>query len=91
MEFRGFPAIQSDKSIALLYNDEVPSEKYKVTPPTISIAPGGLSCVEKPRTAMFVKLPGLVNVKMAPVVGQIVALGLAWSRFKPPYAPSPNV
>jgi hypothetical protein len=89
--FTGLAAIQSDKSTARLYTDEELSLKCKVMSPTISIAPGALFPVEKPRTARLVKLPGVVSLKVAPDVGQIVPLGLACSRLEPPYAPNPKV
>ena len=84
MELRGIDTNQSDKSTARLYTDEEPSLKYKVTSPTISIPPGLLLfCVEKPRTAILAKVPGLVSTK--------VPVGLTRSRSEKPYAPSPNV
>jgi hypothetical protein len=83
LELRGIDTNQSDKSTARLYTDEEPSLKYKVTSPTISIAPGPIFCVEKPRTAMLAKVPGLVSTK--------VPVGLTRSRSEKPYAPSPNV
>jgi hypothetical protein len=80
--FPGVAANQSDRSTALLYTDEDPSLKYSVTSPTISREPGALFCVEKPKIATLVKLPGLASIKVP------VWLTGICSRLKPPYGPS---
>jgi hypothetical protein len=56
------------------------SLKYNVTSPTISMAPGALFPVVKPRIARFVKLAGVVRVN--------VPVGLMRSRLIPPYGPN---
>jgi hypothetical protein len=83
LEFGGFAANQSDRSTFWLYSDEELSLKCNVTSPIISMPPGALFCVVKPRMAMLVKIAGLDSAN--------VPVGFTRSRLSPPYVPRPNV